>query len=114
MNEPKIACCNFISDVDELRAFALANGFDGIEWSFDPERMPESPSGESALARTLSSLHPLEVRYHCPFKKTDVGVENAAEARRAVGILRKVCRLVSKVGGALSYRAHRIGQRFHR
>ncbi len=99
MNQPKLACCNFIEDVDELKDFALRHELDGIEWSFYPAHMPESPSEESALARTLSSLHPLEVRYHCPFKKTDVGVEDATEAKRAVRILRKLCRLVSKVGG---------------
>lgn len=99
MPSPKIACCNLISDVEELRALALKHDLHGIEWSFDPEQMPESPSEESSLARTLASLHPLEVRYHCPFKRTDVGVEDATEARRAVRILQRLCRLVSKAGG---------------
>lgn len=99
MKRLKLTCCNFIPDVKEQRRFALHHGFDGIEWSFDPESMPESPDQESALARTISSLRPLEVRYHCPFKEVDVGVEDGAEAQRAVRILRNVCRLVSKLGG---------------
>jgi sugar phosphate isomerase/epimerase len=99
MSYPKLACCNFIPDVKHLKEFALEHGFEGVDWSFTPENLPRSPREESALVKTISSLHPLEVRYHCAFKRTDLGDANAEEAENAMRVFRRVCRLVSKLGG---------------
>lgn len=96
---PKLACCNFIPETTLLKEFALEHGFDGVDWSFTLEDLPRSPAEESSLAKTISALYPLEVRYHCAFKKTDIGDVSQAEAHNAVRIFEYVCRLVSKLGG---------------
>jgi sugar phosphate isomerase/epimerase len=99
MKNPLLACCNFITEVDDLRQFALDLGFQGIDWTFTLENLPEGPAGEADLARSLSRLHPLEVRYHLAFAGLDLGDENQAEAKRAFHVFREVCRLISKLGG---------------
>lgn len=99
MTSPKLACCNFIPETTLLKEFALEHGFDGVDWSFTLEDRPRSPAEESSLAKTISDLYPLEVRYHCAFKKTDIGDVSQAEAQNAVRIFESVCRLVSKLGG---------------
>ncbi len=99
MTRPRLACCNFISDVEALKRFALEHGFEGIDWSFRRAELPDSAAGEEALARTISRLAPLDVRYHCAFEKTDLGDIDAERARDAMRIFRQVCRLVSKLGG---------------
>jgi sugar phosphate isomerase/epimerase len=99
VNKVRLACCNFLPEVKALKEFALTHGFDGVDWSFFQDDLPASPAAESAFARSISLLHPLEVRYHCPFSNLDLGNEDAAEARKAREVLRQVCRLVSKVGG---------------
>lgn len=96
---PKLACCNFIPKVNVLKKFALEHGFAGIDWSFRQENLPRSPAEESALANTISSLHPLEVRYHCAFKKIDLGDVDDENSKEAMSLFRRVCRLVSKLGG---------------
>jgi len=100
MNRPKIACCNFISDVDELKRFAIDNGFEGVDWSFTRESFPQALVQESQLVEDISRLKPLEIRYHCAFNKVDIGDEDDAEARRAMKMFRRVSRVVSKLGGS--------------
>lgn len=99
MTLPKLACCNFISEITLLKEFALRHGFQGVDWSFTLESLPQSPAQESSLVKKLDSLYPLEIRYHCAFKNTDMGDVNEAEAQKAVRIFKQVCRLVSKLGG---------------
>ena len=99
MNSPKLACCNFIPQLHELKEFALGHGFAGIDWSFHQENLPQNPAEESALVRTISSLRPLEVRYHCAFKKIDLGDLDGDSSQDAMNIFRRVCRLVSKLEG---------------
>lgn len=96
---PRLACCNFIPDVDDLRQFALDLGFAGIDWTFTLENLPDGPGGEVELGRTLSRFQPLEVRYHLAFQGMDLGDENPEEAKRAAQVFRDTCRLISKVGG---------------
>ncbi len=96
---PKLACCNFIPEATDLRAFALEHGFDGVDWSFTVETLPRSPAQELSLRKAVSALHPLEVRYHCAFKKMDLGDDDEEEARNALETFRRICRLVSKLGG---------------
>lgn len=98
-NRPKLACCNFIEDLGELRAFALEHGFDGIDWSFKPATLPVRPAEQSRLLAAIRSLEPLVVRYHCAFPNTDPGATAAAEAAQATERLRQACRVVSKLGG---------------
>lgn len=100
MMYPKIACCNFISNTKHLRQFALEYGFDGIDWSFTRENLPETPLEESSLAKVIASLYPLEIRYHCAFKKTDIGHADAPEAKEAIKVFRSVIRLVSRLRGS--------------
>lgn len=99
MDRPKLACCNFISDVEALREFALNHKFDGIDWSFNRENLPQNPAEESALVRTITRLQPLEVHYHCAFNRTDFGDVDAERAKDAMIVFRRVCRLVSKLRG---------------
>ena len=96
---PKLACCNFISDPKELKAFALDLGFQGIDWSFTPENVPPTPAEESAMVKTIDQLHPLEIRYHCAFRRVDLGNNDEVKASRAFETLSSLCRLVSKLGG---------------
>ena len=99
MKSPKLACCNFISEAESLKEFALEHGLKGIDWSFTQENLPQSPSEESALVKTISSLRPLEVRYHCACKKIDLGDLDEGNSEDAMSIFRRVCRLVSKLEG---------------
>lgn len=99
MNNLLLACCNFLPEVGLVKEFALAHGFEGVDWSFSQDDLPGSPAAESAFVKSISLLNPLEVRYHCPFSNLDLGNENPAEAQKAKQVLRQVCRLVSKVGG---------------
>lgn len=99
MDGPKLACCNFISEPKLLKEFALDHGFTGIDWSFRHENLPQTPAEESALLATISIFQPLEVRYHCAFKKTDLGDVDDESAKTALQVFRQVCRLVAKLGG---------------
>jgi Xylose isomerase-like TIM barrel len=99
MGLPKLACCNFISEPGVLKEFALDHAFEGIDWSFNPVNFPLDPAGESALMKTISGFHPLEIRYHWFWENTDLGDEDPEEAKSAMRILRRVCRLVSKLRG---------------
>lgn len=99
MNQPRLACCNFIEDPAQLRAFALDHGFDGVDWTFTNHNFPPHPAAEAALIRAVQSLHPLEVRYHCAFAQTDLGDEDPAQAASAFQSLQAVCRLVSRLRG---------------
>jgi sugar phosphate isomerase/epimerase len=99
MKTPLLACCNFIPEVEELRQFALDLGFQGIDWTFTLENLPDGPAGEGELARALSRLYPLKVRYHLAFQGLDLGDENPEEAHRAEQVFQEACRLISKLGG---------------
>ncbi len=99
MKRPKLALCNFISDVNELRRFALAHEFDGVDWTFKIEDLPETPMEETRLLKTVSRLQPLDVRYHCAFDGLDPGDADPQRARTAREAFRKACRVVSKMNG---------------
>jgi sugar phosphate isomerase/epimerase len=99
INVPKLACCNFIPDVKQLKQFALDHGFTGVDWSFTLDDFPQSPAEESELAKTISTLHPLEIRYHCSFRHVDMGDADEGEARKALRLFGHACRLVSKLQG---------------
>ncbi len=96
---PKIALCNIFSDLSELKAFAHEHGFSGVDWSFDLNTLPETPSEESRWVKDLSVLQDLEIRYHCPFYQIDLGHNNPEEAKKAQAIFRHIIHLVSKAGG---------------
>lgn len=99
MNQPRLAMCNFIPDVDRLRQTALNHGFSGIDWTLTQEDLPTNDVDEGRLLRRISRLQPLEVRYHCAFKGMDLGDADRDRAREAVEIFRKACRLVSRLDG---------------
>jgi sugar phosphate isomerase/epimerase len=96
---PKMAMCNFITDLDRLKRIALEQGFDGIDWSFDLENLPTRPADESRWVKLLMALDPLEVRFHCPFPKVDIGHENPEIGKAAKALFQRVTKLVSKAGG---------------
>jgi len=99
MNEPQLAMCNFIPDVEQLRRTALDRGFDGIDWTLKLDDLPADRVGEEGLRRTISRLHPLKVRYHCAFNGVDLGNADPLRAAEAVSIFRKACRLISRLDG---------------
>lgn len=95
----KLAMCNFLGDKEELKAFCLENGFDGIDWSFDLDGLPATPRDESLWVKDMRALAPFEVRYHCPFLQLDIGHGDPGEQKRAADIFARIIRLVSKAGG---------------
>lgn len=99
MSQPKLAMCNFISDVDGLKKMALSHGFSGVDWTFKPEDIPTNSLDESRLLKKIARLHPLEVRYHCAFKGIDFGDADGAKADAAMEIYRRVCGMVSRLEG---------------
>ena len=99
VNRPKLACCNFIDDVNQLRAFALDHGFDGVDWTFTNPDFLLHPAAETELIRAIQSLHPLEVRFHCAFAHTDLGDEDPAQAAAALRTFQSICRLIAKLRG---------------
>ena len=96
---PVLAMCNFITDQDRLKRFAIEHAFGGIDWSFDLDSIPERLSDESRWADYLHALAPLEVRFHCPFSRVDIGHENPDKEQAAVGLFRRIIKLVAKAGG---------------
>lgn len=98
---PILAVCNFISDIDALKIFALENGFSGIDWSFDLETLPKTPAEESRWVAKMSSLQSLHVRYHCPFEKIDLGHEDPEHVKTAEILYRRIIRLIAKAGGKI-------------
>lgn len=97
--KPKLAVCNIFSDTKKLRAFALEHKFSGVEWSFYPDRIPRTPAEQSRWVKDLSTLRPLEVRFHCPLYQVDLGHDDPGEARAAGVLFRHLIGLASKGGG---------------
>jgi len=96
---PKIAMCNFLPAPDALLQFARENGFDGIDWSFFLDDLPETGADEKRLAKNIRALAPLEVRYHCPFLRLDIGHEDAEKRFRAMDIFNRIITTVARVEG---------------
>jgi sugar phosphate isomerase/epimerase len=96
---PKLAMCNFLSDVSTLKQFAMVNGFSGVDWTFKVEDLPGNPIDESRLLKRIAQLHPLEVRYHLAFNETDLGDVEVGNAQRAMEIFRGACKLISRLDG---------------
>jgi len=97
--KPQLAVCNIFEDTSRIRDFALANDFEGVDWSFDLDGLPRTPLEESKWAREQAGLAPLEVRYHCPFFQIDLGHDDPDQAKTADGIFRGIIRMVSRAGG---------------
>jgi sugar phosphate isomerase/epimerase len=96
---PLLAMCNFITDLERLKRFAIENGFSGIDWSFDLGHLPQRPADESRWVEFLNGLEPLALRFHCPFSRVDIGHEDPDKGQAAVGIFRRIIKLVSKANG---------------
>jgi sugar phosphate isomerase/epimerase len=92
---------NLFESPGEVRAFAREQGFDGVEWSFRLNDIPESPAAQSGWVRRIHRLQPLEVRFHCPFYRIDLGHDDPERAGRAAVIFRHIVKLVSKAGGGV-------------
>lgn len=101
MKTPKLACCNYLTDPVMLRAFALEHGFDGIDWSFHRDTLPETDAEADHVRNAIKSMAPLEIRYHIAFDRTDLGHADPGEAKEAMRVFRKVCRLVADLGGEI-------------
>jgi sugar phosphate isomerase/epimerase len=96
---PKIATCDIFPDLRQVRTFALAYGFSGIDYSFELDNVPTSPSEESIWTSRLAQLAPLEVRFHCPFLNIDLGHHLPEKAKAAEVLFQRIIGLVSKAGG---------------
>jgi len=99
ISPPKLALCNFFSDVKFLKEFALDHGFQGIDWTFNRENLPRTRIEEQSLGKAIHTLYPLEVRYHLFFPNTDLGDTDTEKANDAARLFRHLCRLVSRLGG---------------
>jgi len=99
MRDPKLACCNFIPNVTELKEMAMRFGFDGVEWTFTQGTIPYSQTDRTNFARDMVQLAPLETRFHCAFEDLDVGHQDAERSHEAVNVFRHICRVVRDVGG---------------
>jgi hypothetical protein len=97
---PKLALCNFFSDVRLLKEFALDHGFQGIDWTFNAENLPRTRLEEQGLLQDIRSLRPLEVRYHSFFTNMDLGDLDTENAKNAARLFRHLCSLVSRLGGS--------------
>ena len=91
--------CNIFNDMKRLKGFALDHGFSGIDWSFDVRGLPEMPDEESTWLEQMAELGSLEVRYHCPFYRIDLGHHDPWEAKAAETIFHRIIRLVAKAKG---------------
>ncbi len=97
--KPKLAMCNFLPETKKLSEFANRYGFSGIDYSFDLKSLPGTPIQESRWVKQISALGQLEIRYHCPFERIDLGNDDAAKAEEAEVLFHRIIRLISKVGG---------------
>ena len=97
--KPKIALRNIFSDLDALKQFSLDNGFTGIDWNIEIDSMPDTPAAETRWIHRLAKLSPLEMRYHCPFKKIDIGHENPEHVKAALALFHRIIRLIAKADG---------------
>ena len=96
---PLIAMCNIFNDNGRVKKFANEHGFSGIDYSFEIDKIPETPAEESRWVKDVLALGPLEVRYHCPFYKIDLGHIDPEKAKSAEILFQRIIRLVSKAGG---------------
>jgi len=96
---PKLALCNFLSDEKVLKQFALDHGFQGIDWTFNPDNLPRTRLEEWNLLQAISNLLPLEVRYHFFFTGADLGDSDPDKSVEAARLYRYLCRLVARLGG---------------
>ncbi len=99
MSLPTIAICNFFHDTATLGQTAVKHGFSGVDWTFTLESLPRNEIEELRLARDISMLNGLEVRYHCAFKGVDLGDEDDRKAGAAMEVLQQACRVVSRLDG---------------
>jgi sugar phosphate isomerase/epimerase len=96
---PKLVMCNFLPETARLGEFAGTHDFSGIDYSFNLDNLPSTPTQESRWVKEISALEPLEIRYHCPFERVDLGHDDAAKAEEAEVLFRRIIRLISKAGG---------------
>ncbi len=101
MDQPRLAMCNFIPDVAQLRETASRFGFYGIDWTFSLDTLPAGPAEEDRLLRDISSLSKFEIRYHCAFRGIDVGDITPGKARSALDTFLSTCRVVRRLGGRI-------------
>lgn len=99
MNLPRLACCNFLPDVRQLRDFAQTYGFAGVDWTFSDPEFPLHPSAARQIQEAVRVLAPLSVRYHCAFPQIDLGDDDPKQAEAAARIFQAVCRLVAAANG---------------
>lgn len=97
--QPKLVMCNIFSEIHELKQFAGEHCFSGIDWSFDIDTIPLTPSEESEWVKKIISFNSIEVRYHCPFHKIDLGHGDPEKAEYALSVFRRLVRLISRAGG---------------
>jgi sugar phosphate isomerase/epimerase len=97
--KPKLTMGNIFSDLGQLREFALEYAFSGIDWSFDADELPSTQEKKAVWVKHMSNFKPLEVRYHCPFYKIDLGHEDLTKAAAAEAVFRRIIELVAMAEG---------------
>jgi sugar phosphate isomerase/epimerase len=97
--KPKVAIGNIFPGWEKMKSFAREHGFSGIEWSFDLETLPRTPTQESEWVKHVMALRPFEIRFHCPFYQVDLGHDDPDEAKSADTLFRHIIRLVTKAEG---------------
>ncbi len=97
--KPKLAMCNFLTGIEKLGEFAIQHDFDGVDYSFNLKNLPATPAQESRWVKEMTALRALEIRYHCPFERVDLGHDNPDKAKEAEILFHRIIRLISKAGG---------------
>jgi sugar phosphate isomerase/epimerase len=97
--KPKLAICNFFPGIEKLGEFAIEHGFNGVDYSFDLKNLPATPAQESRWVKEMALLQTLEIRYHCPFERVDLGHDDPDKAKEAEILFHRIIRLISKAGG---------------
>ena len=80
---PKLAMCNFIADCRNSGNLRLSMNFQELTGLLTSMIFQVHPRRNRRWIKALSLLSPLEVRYHCPFSRQDLGHEDPDKARAA-------------------------------
>lgn len=97
MKPPKLACCNFIAEVEHLRQFALDLGLQGVDWTIDLSSLPLDQAQEQELAAKIYRLQPLEIRLHAALPGLDLGDDDPHQAKVSVQVFQQLCRLAARL-----------------
>ena len=89
------------ADKDKDVEFAINSGFHGLDWSFDPNRMPFSNNSKDQFLEQIRKLynHCIEVRFHTPFLNVEIGHRDDSVSQWAMELYLRTLELIAEVGG---------------